>query len=124
MSEKELDSSILEFRDFINNHPSLIKEVRRGAESWQTYYEKWVLLGESDPYWDKYKKGGGKSKTESNVMDKLRKWTEETDIDQIQDRVKQWDQTISIVQGMLNQFQEGKQGKVFNRGYNDNKYRD
>lgn len=123
MSEKELDSSILEFRDFLNEHPKLIKKVRQGGESWQVHYEKWVLLGESDPYWDKYKQGDEKNSKESKVMDKLRKWTKETDMDQIQDRVKQWDQTISVIQGMLTQFQESKQEKGVNRS-NDNKYRD
>ncbi|ASK63606.1 hypothetical protein CFK37_16290 [Virgibacillus phasianinus] len=124
MGEKELDASILEFRGFLNDHPLLRKKVRKSGESWQPYYEKWVLLGESDPFWDKYKEEDGNNGKESNVIAKLRKWTEETDMDQIQDRMKQWDQTISIIQGMLNQFRDDKKEKVVNRGYHDNKYRD
>ncbi|MFZ3579389.1 spore coat protein YlbD [Virgibacillus sp. DJP39] len=130
MTENILDPTILEFRAFLNKNPKLIKEIRNGGESIQNYYEKWVLLGESDPYWDKYKqvekKKTDKKNNQStfNLVEKLKKWGEEADMDQIQERVKQWDQTISLVQGMLNQYQEGKQEKVPSRGYYDNKYRD
>ncbi|ASN05874.1 spore coat protein YlbD [Virgibacillus necropolis] len=124
MSERGINSSILEFRDFINTHPQLVKKVRKSGESWQPYYEKWVLLGESDPYWDKYKEGSKKNSNESNVMEKLRKWTEDVDMDQIQDKVKQWDQTISIFQGMLTQFKEDKQENGSKPNFNDNNYRD
>lgn len=126
MSEKELDSSVVEFRDFLTNYPKLVQEVRKSGESWQPYFEKWVLLGESDPYWDQYNQDDEKKdKQSNNVMDKLRKWTESADMDQIQDKMKQVDQTITIIQGMLNQYQENnKQGKSFTQNYNENKYRD
>lgn len=123
--KKKLDASIVEFRDFLTKHPKLIKKVKQSGQSWQPYYEKWVLLGESDPYWDKFKEDeGGNSKESNNVVEKLRKWTEQTDMDQIQDRVKQWDQTISIIQGMLSQFQEKKQENSISRSGYNNKYRD
>lgn len=124
MSEKELDTSIIEFRDFLTNHPKLVQEVRKSGESWQPYFEKWVLLGESDPCWNQYKPEVKKDKEESNnVMDKLRKWTDLADMNQIQDKMKQWDQTITTIQGMLNQYQENKQEKGFTH-YDENKYRD
>lgn len=124
MRQKEIDSSIQEFREFIAEHPKLIKTVRHGNDSWQPYYEKWVLLGEDDPFWDKYKNGERNKSKESNVINKIRKWTEDADIDKIQDRVKEWEQTISIIQGMLHHFQDNKQEKVFNHKFNNNKYRD
>lgn len=128
MSKKELDMSIIEFRDFLTDHPKLVKEVKRKEESWQPYYEKWVLLGESDPYWNQYKQADAKQekqeKQANKVMDKLRKWTESADMDQIQEKMKQWDETITIIQGMLNQYQENKQEKSFTRNYDENNYRD
>lgn len=128
MSKKELDMSIIEFRDFLTDHPKLVKEVKRKEESWQPYYEKWVLLGESDPYWNQYKQAEAKQekqeKQANKVMDKLRKWTESADMDQIQEKMKQWDETITIIQGMLNQYQENKQEKSFTRNYDENNYRD
>lgn len=125
MSEKELDTSIREFKGFLTNHPKLIRKVRKSGESWQPYFEKWVLLGETDPCWDRYKQDGEENKKQStNFMDKLRKWTESTDMDQIQDHVKQWDHTITIIQGMLNQFLESKQEKGSTRNYDENNYRD
>ncbi|WP_430786154.1 spore coat protein YlbD [Virgibacillus flavescens] len=124
MRQKEIDSSVLEFREFIAEHPKLIKAVRQGNDSWQPYYEKWVLLGEDDPCWDKYKSGDDNKSKESNVIDKIRKWTADTDMEQLQDKVEQWEQTISIIQGMLNHLQDNKQEKGFNHKYYDNKYRD
>lgn len=128
MSKKELDMSIIEFRDFLTDHPKLVKEVKQKEESWQPYYEKWVLLGELDPYWNQYKQADAKQekqgKQASKIMDKLRKWTESADMDQIQEKMKQWDETITIIQGMLNQYQENKQEKSFTRNYDENNYRD
>lgn len=125
MSEKALDTSIIEFRDFLTDHPKLVKEVRQNGKSWQPYFEKWVLLGESDPYWNQYKQvDEKKDKQSTNVMDKLREWTKSADMDQIQDKMKEWDQTITIVQGMLNRYQENKQEKGFTRKYEENNYRD
>lgn len=124
MRQKEIDSSILEFREFISGHPKLIKTVRYGKESWQPYYEKWVLLGEDDPYWNRYRSEERIKYKESNVIDKIRKWTENTDTGNLQDRVNQWERTISIFQDMLHHLQDNKQEKVFNRKYDNNKYRD
>lgn len=123
MSGKETEASVLEFREFLIKHPKLIKDVRSGSESWQPYYEKWVLLGESDPYWDKYKQTERNSSNE-NVVEKIRKWTEEANLDQIEDRVKQWEQTISFIQGFLNQMNEKKHGEEMKHSSFNNHYRD
>lgn len=125
MSEKQLDTSIIEFRDFLTNHPKLVQEVRKGGKSWQPYFEKWVLLGESDPYWEQYKQDNEKTKKQSaKVLDKLRNWTESVDMDQIQDKMKDWEKTITIIQGMLNQYQGNNQEKELPRNYDKNNYRD
>lgn len=55
MSEVKLDPTVIQFKKFINNKPVLIKRVREEGRSWQEYYEKWALLGEDDPMWEKYK---------------------------------------------------------------------
>lgn len=57
MSDTNLHPSIQEFRQFVQQHPKLIQEVRQNRTGWQPYYEKWVLLGEEDPSWQAYKNG-------------------------------------------------------------------
>lgn len=44
-----------EFRVFVSKHPKVKEEVTSNKMSWQQIYENWVILGESDSMWDKYK---------------------------------------------------------------------
>jgi len=53
-NEKKLHPSVIEFKHFINEHPGILKEIRKSGRSWQEYYEKWILLGEEDPYWQQF----------------------------------------------------------------------
>lgn len=44
-----------EFRKFVSTHPLVRDEVKNGSKSWQSIYEDWVILGEEDSMWEKYK---------------------------------------------------------------------
>jgi len=43
-----------EFRAFVNKHPLVKEEVKKGDATWQKIYENWVILGENDEMWKKY----------------------------------------------------------------------
>lgn len=112
--EDNLHPSVREFKTFINKHPKLIKEIRRGGDSWQEYYEKWALLGESDPMWENYQSVDAYEKKESpttshfELLGQLMKYAENTDIDKVQKQVHQLSNTITTVQEVLRHFQESK----------------
>ncbi|MGY0692271.1 spore coat protein YlbD [Virgibacillus sp. FSP13] len=115
--EDKLHPSVKEFKQFLANHPELIKEIRKNGRSWQEHYEKWVLLGEEDPYWTQYKektetepdeKG---TKKQSELFSQLLKLTENMDINKVQHQIKQLSSTISTIQEVLGQFQETKETK-------------
>ena len=56
MSKKtKLHPSVQQFKQFVRKHPLLIKEVREGKKTWQDFYEEWMILGEKDEIWEKYK---------------------------------------------------------------------
>ncbi|OZU90431.1 hypothetical protein CIL03_04600 [Virgibacillus indicus] len=119
MSGETLDPTVMQFKQFINEHPKLIENIRRSGRSWQEYYEKWALLGEDDPVWDQYKSedtktekntGHGKEKN-SELFGQLIKMTENMDINKVQKQVHQLSSTISTVQELLDQYQETKKPK-------------
>ena len=48
-------SRMEEFRDFVKRYPNVRSDVLNGKKTWQQIYEDWVLLGEQDSIWDKYR---------------------------------------------------------------------
>lgn len=122
MSEDKLHPTVREFKAFMNSHPKLLKEVRRSGRGWQEHYEKWVLLGEDDPLWDDYKEASDSSteediymnadedtdETQSDMVGKIIKLTENMDINKVQEQVHQLNSAISTIQEMIGQFQESK----------------
>nr|WP_240510148.1 YlbD family protein [Virgibacillus profundi] len=119
MNNERLDPTVMEFKQFINNHPKLLGNIRRSGRSWQEYYEQWALLGEEDPLWDQYKTADKTSekKTESakennfELLSQLMKLTENMDINKVQKQVHQLSNTITTVQEVLGQYQESKKPK-------------
>lgn len=127
--EEHLHSTVREFKDFLGRHPELVKEVRRNGRHWQQYYEKWVLLGEDDPYWEQYREDEKDNETDnetesqnektkqSELFDQLLKMTEKIDMDKVQKQVQQLSGTITTIQEAIGQFQENK--KTSSQSEND-----
>lgn len=120
--DNKLHPTVREFKEFLTKHPALIKEVRENGRSWQEHYEKWVLLGEDDPYWKQYEEAEDDTekddtenekgtKKQSEMFGQLMKLTENIDINKVQEHVQQFSSTITTIQGMLGQFQETKNKK-------------
>ncbi|MCT2538084.1 YlbD family protein [Aquibacillus koreensis] len=122
MSEKELHPSIKEFKQFVKNHPGLIKDVRSGNNDWQSHYEKWVLLGEDDPSWAKYqsvsssdsekeeKKGKEtkEKKEKQEIMGQLMRMVENMDLNKVEGHMNQLNGAITNIQTLIGQFQDVK----------------
>ncbi|UJL47830.1 YlbD family protein [Virgibacillus sp. NKC19-16] len=113
MSGDKLHPTVLEFKQFMNKHPVLLEEVRKNGRSWQEYYEKWVLLGEDDPFWGQYRNKDDKTdekgeQKHAEIFRQLMKLTKNMDLDKVQEQVHQLNNTISMIQGGINQFQENK----------------
>lgn len=119
--EPKLHPSVASFKNFINDKPLLLKEIRKSGRSWQEYYEKWVLLGEEDPFWQQYeeeqdtdnssKSKDSKDKSESKnfeLMNQIMKLTENIDMNKIQGQVANLSKTIGAVQELVDQFQQTK----------------
>jgi len=45
-----------EFKSFVRKNPSLVKYVKNGEKTWQSFYEICDLYGEDDSVWNDYLK--------------------------------------------------------------------
>jgi hypothetical protein len=120
LGEQKLHPSIHEFKQFVNKHPKLISNLRKKGRPWQEYYEKWILLGEDDDYWEAFKeedKGDEEKKKTADentkkknteLLSQLVKVAENMDMDKVQKQVHQLSNTISTVQEAISQFQQTK----------------
>jgi hypothetical protein len=112
MTQKKLHPSVLQFKEFVKNNPTIIKEVRNGKATWQELYEDWYLLGEEDKRWESLGTENGSdtnTNTESkgdwmsNVMGMVKKM----DPNQMQNHINNISQALGAIQGVISQFQGG-----------------
>ena len=125
MSDNQLDPSVEEFKAFVRRHPKLVSQVKEQGESWQPYYEKWVLLGEEDSFWNSYREDGGsvrskKGETEVNqkqstnsdenqeFMGQLMGIVEKVDLNKVQEHIQQLNGAVQNIQSLIGQFQDMK----------------
>ncbi|WP_421384419.1 YlbD family protein [Bacillus salacetis] len=106
---KKLHPKVNEFKEFVQKHPKISSEVRKGTATWQDLFEEWYLLGEEDSRWDPYREGKEKTKQEKNeskgFMDQIGGMLKNMDPDQMQQHINSLSQAIGAVQGVLSQFQ-------------------
>ena len=124
MSGKDINPEIVRFKEFINKHPKLIRDIRKNGKSWQEAYEQWILLGEEDIHWEQYREsvdsdekkdeGEEKKKIDMNMdlVKQILKYTESMDMDKLQDQVQQLSKTVTTVQKVVEQFQQTNKSKT------------
>lgn len=134
MSDSKQSHELLQFKEFINNHPKLIREIRKNGRSWQELYEQWVLLGEDDVHWEQYKENETEEQKEKidekdsvfskldlkpDLIKQVLKYTESIDINKLQEQIQQLSKTIGTVQEIINQYQKpNKTGNRADRPFN------
>lgn len=52
MSTGELHPSVQQFKAFVDQHPGVKNQLRKDHKLIQSYYEKFMILGEDDPFWE------------------------------------------------------------------------
>jgi hypothetical protein len=112
---KKLHPKVKEFKEFVQKHPKLSSEVRKGSATWQDLFEEWYLLGEEDPRWNSYREGEGnqekkEKKETTGWMDQIGGMLKNMDPNQMQDHINSLSQAIGAVQGVLSQFQSSDTG--------------
>src|SRR4051794_2268010 len=102
--QKNLHPSVIKFKEFVKNNPTLIKEVRNGNSTWQELYEDWYLLGEEDNRWKTI--GVTTSSSTETGEDKKGDWVstilgtvQKMDPNQIQHYIDNFSQALGAIQG-------------------------
>lgn len=49
-------TDIESFKDFVQKHPELIREVKKNNKPWKEVYQDWIVLGEEHESWNQYSK--------------------------------------------------------------------
>ncbi|MFZ0370102.1 MAG: spore coat protein YlbD [Halobacillus sp.] len=67
MSTNELHPNVQRFKEFVDDHPRVKEQIRKNHKLIQSYYEKWMILGAEDPFWESLP--AVKNSTSSNKKD-------------------------------------------------------
>lgn len=110
MAGKKLHPTVEQFKDFVKEHPLLVKSVRQNEHNWQELFEDWYLLGGDDPRWLAYREDGAK-RTEQPKKEEENKWMKyvtgalkNMDPSQMQAHINNLSGAIGAIQGVLAQF--------------------
>ncbi|WAA10606.1 spore coat protein YlbD [Fervidibacillus albus] len=115
MANKKLHPSVQKFKRFIQTHPLIVKEVRKGNYSWQELFEEWYLLGENDPKWKAYTTEREMEEHRQTKEDdtfaffqQLAKTLKNVDLEKIQTYMKNLNEAIGTIQGILSEWQRNQ----------------
>lgn len=113
MVDRQIDPSIEKFKIFINQYPKICEDIHSNNVSVQALYEKWVTVGEDDPYWNTYNQNSSGTHTNeksstSDVVQTLMTATKNMDISKFQTYVEQVSSAVQSVQEVMQQFNSDK----------------
>lgn len=91
MDKKEL------FKNFIGNHPEVLKYIKSKEMTFQDFYEIYDIYGEQSDVWDKYFKTS-ESTTDENKLKELTGLLKNINIDSIEHHVNNAQKVIGIIQ--------------------------
>lgn len=92
---------IVEFKDFVKQHPKLINFVKKGDMTWQKFYEIYDLYGNSDDAWKDYL-------TETTIaatapitafgISDFMNWIKNIDLDKMQEGINSVQRVVGVLQ--------------------------
>lgn len=108
-------SRMEEFRSFVNKYPKIKDDVINKTRTWQNIYEDWVILGENNEVWNKYKEPISKIGTDflsSDGMKQIIGYLKKINPDSIS-------KTLNTIQKVLQISQSfGGRTGIYNANYN------
>lgn len=120
MPKDNLHPELIKFKKFVKEHPGLVAEVRQGKQEWQYYFDQWSKLGETNQFWNDYRKDvksknheQPKSEEEENNENDSNKqaWYKQMadlvnkiDLTNMEEHVNQLDSAFASVRSLIDQF--------------------
>ncbi|ANX12157.1 hypothetical protein ABE41_009070 [Fictibacillus arsenicus] len=107
-------TDIESFKEFVQKHPELIKEVKKNKRPWKEVYQDWIVLGEEHESWNQYSKEKKKqqdkrsssaqnTKSELTIGDIIAGLSK-LQINDVQKYLSQFGSLMDAVQELLQQF--------------------
>ena len=90
-----------EFKLFASKHPELVKYIKSGEMTWQSFYEIYDIYGESDNAWDSYLKKETTKNVNNSATPSFKAITDKLkniDMDSIQHHINTAQKALGIVQ--------------------------
>ncbi len=91
------------FKDFVKQHPVLLKHVRDEKMTWQKFYEMYDMYGEDETVWKDYLVTGATvaaTSTASTSSFDLMGFLRNLDLDSIQEGVNSMQRVLGLLQDM------------------------
>ena len=107
-----VNTSVQQFKVFMEQHPLLLQEVRQGKRTMQETYEQFILLGADDPSWHKYHAATKNKEKETNqeeaghLTKKIWKHIEKLDMNQLESHINDLNGAIENVVVLIDQFKQ------------------
>lgn len=110
-----MSSRMEEFRAFVKKYPKIKDDVQNKIKTWQNIYEDWVILGEDNEVWNKYKDIGNRISQDflsSDGMKQIMGYIKKINPDSIS-------KTLNTIQKVLQISQSfGGRTSIYNANYN------
>lgn len=107
-------TDIESFKQFVQKHPELIKEVQKNRRPWKEVYQDWIVLGEGHESWNQYSKEKKKNQDKRSSSSKNLKaeltigdiinGLSKLQITDVQKYLSQFGSLMDAVQELLQQF--------------------
>lgn len=88
-----------EFKEFVKNNPKLVKHVKDGNSTWQSFYEIYDLYGDDKEAWKEYLPIATATTATLGITDFMN-WFKNLDLDTIQNGVNSLQRVLGVVQDL------------------------
>ncbi|MFQ3545867.1 spore coat protein YlbD [Halobacillus rhizosphaerae] len=102
MNTDALHPSVKKFKEFVDDNPRVKEQLRKNHSYIQSYYEKWMILGEDDPFWDslpKVRKGGQNNK--KDWMKQLGELMQDVNWEEVSKHIEELNGAIGQIQQLI-----------------------
>jgi hypothetical protein len=106
-------TDIESFKEFVQKHPELVKEVKKNNRPWKEIYQDWIILGGEHESWNQYAKAKNKKTEKSSESERTKveltvgdivSGLSKLQISDVQKYLSQFGSLMDAVQELLQQF--------------------
>lgn len=100
MKQVVIMDKIVEFKDFVKQHPKLINFVKKGDMSWQKFYEMYDLYGDDKEVWKDYLEPVkvATATTSAFGISDFMNWIKNIDLNKMQEGINSVQRVVGVLQ--------------------------